>query len=128
MKSSLCGIALAIVVGCSAHHGASPSAAAGQGEGSSRSGALPASELSPEQIRLVQRALADRGYPVDLTGAFDGRTRSALEEFQRARGLPADGKLDPNTLETLGIDPRDVMPVRGADEETGGAREGDPSK
>ena len=62
MKGTLCGIALAVVVGCSAHHGASPSAAAGQGEGSSRSGALPASELSPEQIRLVQRALADRGY------------------------------------------------------------------
>jgi peptidoglycan hydrolase-like protein with peptidoglycan-binding domain len=118
MKRTLCGIALAVAAGCSAHQGAAPSAAAAaQREAAGRSNALPASELSPEQIRLVQRALADRGYPVDLTGVFDSPTQGALAEFQRARGLPADGKLDQSTLDTLGIDPRDVMPVRGSDEE-----------
>lgn len=128
MKGTLCAVAFAVLAGCSAHQGASSGAAGEQPDSSGRSSALPASQLSPEQIRLVQRALADRGYAVDLTGAFDGRTQTALGEFQRARGLPADGKLDTNTLETLGIDPRDVMPVRGTDEETDGAREGDSSQ
>jgi peptidoglycan hydrolase-like protein with peptidoglycan-binding domain len=71
-------------------------------------------------VRLVQRALADRGYPVELSGVFDTHTRSALTRFQRARGLPGDGTLDGSTLETLGIDPRDVLPVRGTDEDTAG--------
>lgn len=124
MKGTLCAVAMAALAGCAAHQ-ASSSGAAGARPAPAERSALPASELSPEQVRLVQRALADRGYPVDLSGVFDGRTRSALAEFQRARGLPADGKLDSNTIETLGIDPRDVMPVRGTDDEPG-AREGEP--
>ncbi len=70
------------------------------------------SELSPEQVRLVQRALADRGFAVDPTGSFDARTETALMDFQRARGLPATGNLNSPTVEALGMDPRDVMPVR----------------
>lgn len=127
MKVILSAVAM-IAVACSAHRAASPGASGAEPEASARPGALPASDLSPEQVRLVQRALADRGYPVNLTGAFDGQTQTALSEFQRARGLPADGKLDPSTLETLGIDPRDVMPVRGPAEETGAAHEGEPSR
>lgn len=71
------------------------------------------SSLSPEQVRLVQRSLADRGFAVDLTGRFDDPTRQALTQFQRARGLPATGNLTPPTVDALGLDPRDVMPVRG---------------
>ena len=71
------------------------------------------SSLSPEQVRLVQRSLADRGFAVDLSGRFDDPTRQALSEFQRARGLPATGNLNPPTVDALGLDPRDVMPVRG---------------
>ena len=115
MRGTLCALALAALAGCSAHQSSSSGAAGAQPEHGSTTG-FPASELSPEQVRLVQRALADRGYAVDLTGAFDAHTQTALAEFQRARGLPADGRLDTYTLETLGIDPRDVMPVRGAEE------------
>ncbi len=125
MKATFTAFAMAALAGCAAHQGAGQGAASAPPEPSATSRALPASDLSPEQVRLVQRALADRGYPVDLTGVFDSHTQTALAEFQRARGLPADGKLDPNTLETLGIDPRDVMPVRGTDEETGAAHEGE---
>ena len=34
-------------------------------------------------------------------------------DFQRARGLPATGSLNQPTVDALGLDPRDVMPVRG---------------
>jgi peptidoglycan hydrolase-like protein with peptidoglycan-binding domain len=74
------------------------------------------SDLSPEQVRLVQRALSDRGFALDLSGRFDERTQTALGDFQRARGLPATGNLNQPTVEALGLDPREVMPVRGADE------------
>jgi hypothetical protein len=117
MKGTLCALALAALVGCAAHRDSSPGATATRPEpvGTATPG-YPATDLSPEQVRLVQRALADRGYAVELTGIFDSHTQSALGELQRARGLPANGTLDSNTLETLGIDPRDVMPVRGTDD------------
>jgi peptidoglycan hydrolase-like protein with peptidoglycan-binding domain len=78
------------------------------------------SELSSEQVRLVQRALSDRGFALDLTGSFDERTQSALSDFQRTRGLPATGNLNQPTVEALGLDPRDVMPVRGTSDAYGG--------
>jgi peptidoglycan hydrolase-like protein with peptidoglycan-binding domain len=71
------------------------------------------SDLSPEQVRLVQRSLVDRGFAVDPGGTFDDRTQTALMDFQRARGLPATGTLNQPTIDALGLDPRDVMPVRG---------------
>ncbi len=126
MKGTLCALTLAALVGCAGHRSSSSDATAAQPEPSgTATPGYSATDLSPEQVRLVQRALADRGYAVDLTGAFDARTQSALAEFQRARGLPANGMLDASTLETLGIDPRDVMPVRGADDR---ADEGDKTR
>ncbi len=70
-------------------------------------------QLNPEQIRLVQRSLAERGYAIDVTGRFDERTRSSLMSFQRSQDIPATGSLDARTVEALGFDPRQVTPVRG---------------
>ena len=68
------------------------------------------SRLSREQVRLLQRSLADRGFAVDPNGSFDEPTQAALADFQRARGLPATGNLNAPTMDALGIDPRDVGP------------------
>lgn len=70
-------------------------------------------DLSPEQVRVVQRSLGDRGFAVELTGNYDDQTRVALGDFQRSRGLPATGNLNAETAAALGIDPADMMPVRG---------------
>jgi peptidoglycan hydrolase-like protein with peptidoglycan-binding domain len=59
--------------------------------------------LGPDQIRMVQRALHDRGYGVEPTGAWDASTRAALSEFQSASKLPATGTLDGATARALGL-------------------------
>jgi hypothetical protein len=71
------------------------------------------SSLEPEQIRMVQRELKDRGYDVEVTSRWDEGTRSALEEFQSIHGLPRSGWIDPETASALGVDPRATMPVGG---------------
>ena len=72
-----------------------------------------ADQLSQEQIRLVQRALVEKGYPTDVNGRFDEETRSSLMAFQRSQAIPVSGTLDSKTVEALGFDASQVTPVRG---------------
>ena len=106
MTRALCIAALAGLAACSAH-----SMPYGNMAGDP---IIDASQLAPEQVRLVQRSLAERDPSVQVTGTYDYDTRIALRQFQATRGLPATGRLDALTVEALGIDPRDVTPVRGA--------------
>jgi peptidoglycan hydrolase-like protein with peptidoglycan-binding domain len=122
--------AFALLAGCMSHdrsaqsEGGASRASAMQREQSS---VAQPSEFSPEQMRTLQRALSDRGFAVDLSGRFDDRTQTALMDFQRARGLPSTGNLNQPTVEALGIDPREVMPVRGEKEEGEKAAPPEPS-
>lgn len=54
------------------------------------------------QVSQIQQALNAQGYNV---GAVDGqmgpKTKSALKQFQQAKGLQASGKLDPQTVAML---------------------------
>jgi peptidoglycan hydrolase-like protein with peptidoglycan-binding domain len=75
-----------------------------------------AEELSPEGVRLVQRALTAKGHATGITGKLDESTRSSLMGFQRENALPASGALDEETVEALGLDVSQVRPVRGAEE------------
>ncbi|MEM6488687.1 MAG: peptidoglycan-binding domain-containing protein, partial [Pseudomonadota bacterium] len=62
------------------------------------------------QIAAAQGALTQAGYdagPAD--GLMGPKTRGALADWQRDRGLPADGTLDPATLARLtGAQPEDA--------------------
>ncbi|MDP3411144.1 peptidoglycan-binding protein [Bosea sp. (in: a-proteobacteria)] len=51
--------------------------------------------------REVQAALARLGYALVVDGAAGPKTRSALETFQRGRGLAADGIVGPQTIKAL---------------------------
>jgi peptidoglycan hydrolase-like protein with peptidoglycan-binding domain len=64
--------------------------------------------IEPEQIRVAQRALQDRGLKVAITGSWNERTREAVGTFQRRNGLPATGTLDEATARSLGVDPSEL--------------------
>ena len=57
-----------------------------------------------DQVREVQRALHDRNYyngPID--GVLGPELRTAIWNFQRAKGLPLSARLDPATLAALDL-------------------------
>ncbi|MCA8903097.1 MAG: peptidoglycan-binding protein [Hyphomonas sp.] len=60
---------------------------------------------SVQKIREVQQALSDKGYSVPVDGDFGPATLRAMEEYQRANGLPI-GYLTVSTVESLGVSPR----------------------
>jgi cell wall-associated NlpC family hydrolase len=55
--------------------------------------------LSRSTIRAMQRALG-----VTADGAIGPHTRAALRRFERAHGLPVDGRPDAAVLKALGVD------------------------
>jgi hypothetical protein len=56
-------------------------------------------------VPKIQQTLAKLGLDVGpIDGVFGKRTRKALVEFQRAKGLVADGILGPVTRDALGLD------------------------
>jgi len=79
-----------------------------------RDGATPAASPTPAAtpgdlrqgsrgfaVERLQRALVDRGAQIDVDGKFGPRTRGAVEDFQRARGLPVTGVADTRTRAAL---------------------------
>ena len=66
--------------------------------------------LKPEAVRTIQGRLKQLGlYAGDADGIWGDSTQAALERFQRDRGLQASGRLDPNTLTTMGLDSNVVL-------------------
>lgn len=66
-------------------------------------------DLDPYVVRSVQQRLRQRGFysgPVD--GIWGHRTATAMERFQRSRGLDATGTLNPMTASALGLDPNNL--------------------
>jgi len=57
---------------------------------------------SPETVQAVQQALNEQGYTVPADGDFGPETLKAIEDYQRANGLPV-GHLTVSTVESLGV-------------------------
>jgi len=59
---------------------------------------------TPDRISEIQSALARGGYyQGDPNGKWDSTTVAALQKFQSANGIGANGKLDAPTLQKLGL-------------------------
>ena len=52
-------------------------------------------------VYMIQQALVDHGYTVDVDGYFGPGTEQAVRDFQRIEGLEVDGLVGPNTWSTL---------------------------
>ena len=59
-------------------------------------------DMSGTDVKSWQRLLADRGHsPGSVDGYWGDKSVSALKNFQKAKGLTADGVLGPSTAERL---------------------------
>jgi Domain of unknown function (DUF4157)/Putative peptidoglycan binding domain len=59
-----------------------------------------------EAVEKIQQALIDAGFPLPRFGAdgdFGSETQTALQSFQGANGLEADGVLGPSTMGSLDV-------------------------
>ncbi|WP_247436522.1 peptidoglycan-binding protein [Bradyrhizobium sp. 139] len=70
-------------------------------------GSVAALSLNPDEIRVVQQVLIERGLLTgQATGTFDTRTREALITFQQQQGFQATGTIDTRTVAALGVSNR----------------------
>jgi peptidoglycan hydrolase-like protein with peptidoglycan-binding domain len=71
--------------------------------------APPPQPLSRDVVRVVQDHLRGAGfYAGPRDGAWGPRTAEAVASFQRSRGLPSTGELNPPTISALGLDPNNL--------------------
>ena len=59
--------------------------------------------MTADTIRQAQQQLADKGHdPGPIDGVTGPQMRQAVKSFQQAKGMDANGELDPKTLSALG--------------------------
>jgi chitosanase len=59
--------------------------------------------LVGDDVRRLQKALADKGFKNGQDGVFGPFTETLVKQFQRSAGLPADGMVGPKTAQDLGL-------------------------
>lgn len=67
--------------------------------------------MSGDDVRAWQAVLVASGYPVTVDGYYGPGTRDATADWQRKRGLPADGIVGPATVAALGTLPAAPLSV-----------------
>jgi len=66
----------------------------------------PADHLMPASVRAVQGRLKTLGlYGGTVDGVWGEGTQTAIQRFQRGRGLQVDGQLGPSTITAMGLAP-----------------------
>lgn len=59
--------------------------------------------LSRRAVEIVQAALSNAGYKVEIDGKLDAKTRKALKKYQADHKLKATGTINSATLKSLNI-------------------------
>jgi peptidoglycan hydrolase-like protein with peptidoglycan-binding domain len=61
-------------------------------------------KMDEQTVRDVQQKLSDAGHDGgQVDGKWGPKTSNALKKFQQAKGMPANGELDAQTLAALGV-------------------------
>src|SRR5437879_3716490 len=77
------------------------------GGGHGSGGGVAAIDLPPDDIRVVQRVLIERGLMHGEADGFLGpQTREAITVFQRQQGIEVTGSIDARTVSSLGVSAR----------------------
>jgi hypothetical protein len=77
------------------------------GGGGNVGGTMAAIDLPPDDIRIVQRVLIERGLlQGEADGVLSAQTREAITVYQRQTGLPVTGSIDGRTVSSLGVSGR----------------------
>lgn len=67
---------------------------------------LSAFAQGSQTVRDAQQALKDKGFDPGPIDGIDGpQTKAAVREYQTKQNLTADGRLGPQTLDSLGVKP-----------------------
>jgi peptidoglycan hydrolase-like protein with peptidoglycan-binding domain len=70
-----------------------------------KSGRKGGMAMDAEKVKAAQQALKDKGHdPGDIDGKMGPKTQAALRDFQKAQGMQATGRLDPKTMQSLGME------------------------
>jgi murein L,D-transpeptidase YcbB/YkuD len=73
-----------------------------QAKGAAASGAKKAG-ISRRGVEIVQAALNNNGFKLDINGRMDRETHDALKKYQADHQLKATGRIDRATLKSLDI-------------------------
>ena len=66
--------------------------------------ALPLAAQSAHSVKAAQQALKDKGIDPGPVDGIDGpKTQAAVRQYQQQQNLTADGRLGPQTLDSLGV-------------------------
>jgi peptidoglycan hydrolase-like protein with peptidoglycan-binding domain len=75
-----------------------------QHQASNNQKAISPNSLNNSQVRQVQTALNKDGFnPGRADGIWGAHTRTALENFQKSKGMTSNGRLTQGTLAALGV-------------------------
>jgi peptidoglycan hydrolase-like protein with peptidoglycan-binding domain len=81
------------------------------------------SQLKPQEVREIQTNLDKAGFNVKkVDGKWGPETEQALKQFQQAKKLPGDGKLDQQTLAALNVNISNESQTVGSSRKPGNAQ------
>jgi peptidoglycan hydrolase-like protein with peptidoglycan-binding domain len=70
----------------------------------------PVFTISGDSMRIIQARLRQLGfYKGDVDATWGASSQTALQNFQAANGIAADGRLTRATVQALGIDPSTIQ-------------------
>lgn len=64
---------------------------------------LPKYKDTHPAIKIIQKALVFRGFPLKIDGKYGPRTKIAISDFQKSKGMAGSGIIGPRTLKLLNI-------------------------